>query len=689
VPEIPILSSSEEEAGFWQAYPPDASPLFDPSTEFTFRRCRLEYRADGQIFAHDLVLEDGLDFRHVSLTAEPSPNGTRIILSARKEIVLRSLVVWSVVRFPEGTRMIANGFQSWTATAETDIRALLPPLKKFLRSISLPYGDYGWAPTDGLVAHRKTLFRPPGGKDFFVECEAAPYVYFHWKQKNRMLSLCADVNGRILRGGQTLVFQWRRQWADTSDVRLVAPLTGFTTWYNFYNRIDENLVLRLIDGYRNTPMDVFQIDDGWQRAVGDWVENEKFAGGMGRIARAIRDAGFQAGIWLSPFVCQHGSEAFGRLKKRVVAGFNPMWAGWRRPFFYRYDPEDDELRRLFDRVLDQWGFNFVKLDFLYAAGLGDEESSAGERMAAAAEKIARAVNGRAKILACGLPCQAVGPVFDYWRMGPDVGPTVDLKIGRFLRNRERISTLNSLRNVVVRTKLRLDGRVGHDPDVFILRTYNTRLPDELRYSNFLINVICGDLVFTSDEPARYSPNLRRFHALHFPHRSLTHYDYVMPENDVYGLSFAKNGVEYAAWLNLTRRTVKVRLGDERRESVRNFASLRRYFPAPHPLTEGFDDGGRLTTIPVVPKTNDELTLPPFATRVFVVFRPETGVFVGGDGHVLPGCERDADGRRHPHAVSDACSVFCALPPGARRDEPEFRVVREAGEINGEKSDVWR
>ncbi len=667
-----IVSSSDSPgADFSFSYPAAPPPIFVPGNEFDFRRCVVEYVADGRDFRHDFVLDDGLECKHLEAWCELIDGGRTVKFVARAPLVLRKLRFWAVVRFPEGTRMTVNGFQGWTMTQELDLREKIRPLRRFLRSISLPYGDYAWVDAGGLVAHQKTMFRLPDGSAFSAAFESDAYGYFQWDDAQRILSAAADVEGRVVEPGETMRFRWFwRFYEPRRDFS--RPLTGFTTWYNFYNRIDENLILRLIDEYSGFPIDVFQIDDGWQRAIGDWRENDKFKGGMGRLARAIKDAGFKAGLWLAPFVCQQGSEAFGRLKRKIVAGFNPMWAGGSKPYFYRYDPDDDELRRIFDRVIDEWGFDFLKLDFLYAPGVGEEKITRGERLLAALEQIGRAVDKRASVLACGIPCRGVGKPFDYWRMGPDVGPVADLKIGKFLGNRERISTLNALRNVIVRTRLWLAPGVGHDPDVFLLRDYKTRLPHELRFSNYWINVVCGDLLFTSDEPSRYGPDLSRLYKMHFPHRPLTSYDYRLVEDDVYALSFEKNGMRYAAFVNLTAARKRVKLGDEAQAWIR--WENRAYFPAPHPLSAGYDAGGRFSGgLPKPFNRGDVVELAPYATRVFVVFDTDRRCLAGGDGHILPGCEFEPDGTRHPHALKEAKTVFHLPKERASGDVPYGRT----------------
>lgn len=57
-------------------------------------------------------------------------------------------------------------------------------------------------------------------------------------------------------------------------------------------------------------VNTFQIDDGYQTAVGDWlsIDLKKFPSGMKHIADSIHSKGFQAGIWLAPFGAQKNSK---------------------------------------------------------------------------------------------------------------------------------------------------------------------------------------------------------------------------------------------------------------------------------------------------------------------------------------------------------------------------------------------
>ncbi|HSV56017.1 MAG TPA: alpha-galactosidase, partial [Magnetospirillaceae bacterium] len=153
---------------------------------------------------------------------------------------------------------------------------------------------------------------------------------------------------------------------------------GYESWYNRYADIDERSILddlrglagngNLIDRLyiRQGRPTVFQVDDGWERSVGDWrADGNKFPGGMSEIARRIEGAGLIPGIWLAPLLLTRGApllrEKPGWLLRddrgrAAAAGWNPAWGGT----FYCLDlsiPEVlDYLASIRDRVVHEWGY---------------------------------------------------------------------------------------------------------------------------------------------------------------------------------------------------------------------------------------------------------------------------------------------------------------------------------------------
>ena len=157
---------------------------------------------------------------------------------------------------------------------------------------------------------------------------------------------------------------------------------------------------------------------------------------------------------------------------------------------------------MFDRVLHQWGFDLVKLDFLYgAAPFGNERESRAGRMIRAMDMLRQLCAGK-RILGCGVP---VAPAFgrvDYCRISCDV--SLDWDDEPFMRqlHQERVSTKQAIGNTLFRRQL--NGRAyGSDPDVFFLRRENIRLTEEEKRLLGQVNALLGRVLLTSDDASGY------------------------------------------------------------------------------------------------------------------------------------------------------------------------------------------
>ncbi|QQR98415.1 MAG: alpha-galactosidase [Sphingobacteriales bacterium] len=128
---------------------------------------------------------------------------------------------------------------------------------------------------------------------------------------------------------------------------------------------------------KNIPIEIFQIDDGWQNAVGDWLNvKPKFTNGMKFLADTIKAKNILAGLWLAPFACEKNSFIYKEKQewilkdehgKLVKIGYNPLWSGW----FYALDFFNADVKNYIQKVLatilEEWNFDLVKVDFMYGA----------------------------------------------------------------------------------------------------------------------------------------------------------------------------------------------------------------------------------------------------------------------------------------------------------------------------------
>ncbi len=196
------------------------------------------------------------------------------------------------------------------------------------------------------------------------------------------------------------------------------------SWYCLGDRVTAATVIRAARcaGRRGLPISVFQVDDGWQSATGDWWPDRGRFGDLGELARALSQEGLELGLWVAPFVAAEGSETARRhpewYRTDLDAGRN-----WNGRILVLDLSREAALAHLTGRLqgLAELGVSYFKLDFLYAGALEGPGSGIGPyRMAMAA--IQRAIGSRARLVACGAPLLPTVGLADAVRVGPDTAP---------------------------------------------------------------------------------------------------------------------------------------------------------------------------------------------------------------------------------------------------------------------------
>ena len=287
-------------------------------------------------------------------------------------------------------------------------------------------------------------------------------------------------------------------------VKVPEKLAGYTSWYNYFANIDASTIRRDLNGLISATKglqvakdsEIFQIDDGWQTAVGDWkIDPVKFPvpandkGGLAAIVDEVHAAGMKAGLWLAPFCVGSDAEVLRKNpewilktrkggKRKAIAGFN----GWGGPLdpFYAFDLENEDVRKhikdVFKKVWE-WGFDLVKLDFLYAACMFPRGGKTRGKLMHEAMKFLReeclddnGINGGGQklLLGCGVPIVSALGYVEACRIGCDVDLTYKPRFYGKCTNEEIVSAENAMNNTIWRSHL--DGNFFlADPDVFFLR----------------------------------------------------------------------------------------------------------------------------------------------------------------------------------------------------------------------------
>lgn len=262
--------------------------------------------------------------------------------------------------------------------------------------------------------------------------------------------------------------------------RFESPPRVWCSWYSLYKWINDPTLTKALHGLSDLPFDVFQLDDGWQDNSGHWEPNKKFPSGMSGFADKIRSTGRTAGIWLSPFILtpnlkifhEHNDWILRDEKGNLVsAGLN--WTGKTFALDITHPEVLEWLDKLIRKVVG-WGYDYLKLDFLYAgAAIGKRHKDIPREEAYRnAMQVMRDAAGDAYILACGAPIIPSLGLCDGIRIGPDVAPYwLNKPLTVWLNNPNDTSTQNAIRTSIHR--LWLNSLVNIDPDVLYFRSrYN-------------------------------------------------------------------------------------------------------------------------------------------------------------------------------------------------------------------------
>ncbi len=328
--------------------------------------------------------------------------------------------------------------------------------------------------------------------------------------------------GRVALGtdASPLLEDFATAWGHTGGARTRAPFqAGWCSWYHFFHDVTEEALLRNLDALASRreelPVALVQLDDGYQRAIGDWLEtNEKFPSGLPFVATRIRDAGFEAGLWPAPFSAVRHSHLLAAHPDWALRGDDgewlrgtliPQWSeeGW----CYALDPSHPGFVAHVETVhreIHEMGFTYQKLDFLYMAAMRgaahDATLGRAERLAAGLDAVRRGAGEDAFLLGCGCPMgPAVGRV-DGMRIGPDVAPTWAVDAPNVIPGIEPAlpATGSAIRSIA--TRLFMHRRLWlNDPDCLMVRRHETQLsPDEIGCLADAIGASGGMVVFSDD-----------------------------------------------------------------------------------------------------------------------------------------------------------------------------------------------
>lgn len=395
------------------------------------------------------------------------------------------------------THTYVNGFQSWTFTGSI-LRGSPQPKSAMPDKVSRAFNAGGAPPPTNatLLAppSRRRPFVPndtpsPYTSDFFMcitsdglgednECAfqqldetGGPACVMGWlSQRQQFGIITADSNlerlqmhascqGQVLLPEREIVSDWAYAQLTTphsydeepmvyflhacaalNSARPMANLlTGWCSWYVFYEKISEQILREnfgTLKGMRNhVPTNVAVVDDGYMTAWGDWdsCKPEQFPSSLGVVADDIRKNQMRPGLWLAPFAADKHSALTNEHPEWIIrndAGL-PANSSNCGKFFYGLDATNPAVRKhahdAIERAVKQWNYSVLKIDFLYAAclegsGKYDLSMSRAQAMHIALHTIREAAGRSVFLIGCGCPIANGIGIVDAMRVSADTGP---------------------------------------------------------------------------------------------------------------------------------------------------------------------------------------------------------------------------------------------------------------------------
>ena len=304
-----------------------------------------------------------------------------------------------------------------------------------------------------------------------------------------------------------------------------APMTGWESWYHYGFAVTPESLLanaRLLrERFGGRPgFDLVQLDDGWQRAYGDWTPREGWPSDLSDLTAELRGLGCRPGLWLAPFMVWPGTPGMGQRPHLLVADpatgqptFDPLMG---RHAVDASHPDALGWLEELGRQVRRWGFEMVKLDFLYFAALEgrrhDPASTGTEALRRGLAAFVRGLGNEIYVLGCGMPMLPGVGLCHGNRIGGDLSAPATWPPGLpqpFDPEQGFLGVRPQARNVAARWWTH--GRLfANDPDVVMAAGPDDGPPFSVEEARTLavLAAMCGGPYLMADDLAALSPAKR-------------------------------------------------------------------------------------------------------------------------------------------------------------------------------------
>ena len=291
--------------------------------------------------------------------------------------------------------------------------------------------------------------------------------------------------------------------ASANQVELThSPRYYFCSWYEFHKEFNEALLVEMLEGIDTLEvkpqLQTIQIDDGYAW-YGDWLNiNKRYPSGMQSVVEKIKSHGYDAGIWIAPFMVSSNSFIFKKHKDWLLRDTNgEIIKEWdnEEEDVYVLDTSHPEalayLRKVF-RTFREMGITSFKTDFM-DWGLRDSRhvtrhnpgKTSVQYFTEVLDMIKEEIGEESYWLGCIAPYQPMVGYADGMRLSNDVGANwTDATTGNMFRETFAGQFFNNI-------------LWQNDPDVLYLRDYASELTPQQKEAIALWDGMLGGTITTS------------------------------------------------------------------------------------------------------------------------------------------------------------------------------------------------
>jgi alpha-galactosidase len=444
---------------------------------------------------------------------------SRLTNTGKTPIHIKEVSLFQIAHdLPDSTALYGESFQMLTQTAGT-LGTPLDLAYDELKHYKIPQ------PADAKVVTGMMTLTPPGGETMLLAFTSCKRFNGRFFLRPKAIEVVLDTEGLALAPGESWDLEEftftggpnraallsklaARIDQNHPPLRFPTPPAGWCSWYCFGARVTaKNVMDNLGAIVKDAPqLKYVQLDDGYQPAMGDWLETgNAFGGDVQGVLQAIRKQGFEPAIWVAPFIAEAGSHLFQQHPDWFMKGEDgkPLPAdkvtfqGWRHGPWYALDGTNPEVQKHLENVFrtmrEKWGVTYFKLDAnfwgaMHGGRLSDPKATRIEAYRRGMQAVLRGAQD-SFILGCNHPIWASFGLIHGSRSSGD--------ISRKWTTFSSVARQNLYRNWQ-------NGRLWwNDPDAITLS--GNMLPEEYRFHASAV-MASGGLVLSGDDLSTLPPD---------------------------------------------------------------------------------------------------------------------------------------------------------------------------------------